>query len=229
MDIAELQGWIGKSEQRTEELTGGLVERFRATIGHLAPNETESVPPGVHWCLAISAAAASEIGPDGHPSDGHFLPPLKLSQRLWAGSTLRFVEPLQIGDRVRRTSRITDILEKNGRRGRLVFVTVQHEITTDRGIAISERQDIVFAEKRLSNATSNELRVDMPVAEHNLCVDATTTLLFRYSALTFNGHRIHYDRDYACEVEGYPGLLVHGPLQATLLMNLAARIEKGAV
>ncbi|HWK67614.1 MAG TPA: MaoC family dehydratase N-terminal domain-containing protein [Rhizobiaceae bacterium] len=230
VDIAHLRKWIGKTEVRSDILTSGLVERLRATIGDMAPDGLDAVPLAVHWCLAPPAVPPAEIGRDGHPARGGFLPPVPLPRRMWAGGALHFHRPLEMGDTVTRSSRIADVSEKVGRSGRLVFVTVEHEISTGTGAAaITERQDIVYREAQAGSAQqpASSPRPDAWAAGHRHVVEATTTLLFRYSALTFNGHRIHYDRDYARDVEGYPGLVVHGPLQATLLVNLAARLESG--
>lgn len=230
VDIAHLRTWIGRTEVKSDILTPGLVERLRATIGDTAPDGLDAVPLAVHWCLAPPAAPLAEIGRDGHPARGGFLPPVPLPRRMWAGGALHFHRPLEMGDTVTRISRIADVTEKVGRSGRLVFVTVEHEISTGTGaVAITERQDIVYREGQAGSAQqpASSPRPDARAAEHRHVVEATTTLLFRYSALTFNGHRIHYDRDYARDVEGYPGLVVHGPLQATLLVNLAARLESG--
>lgn len=230
VDIAHLRTWIGRIERKSDILTPGLIERLRATIGDMAPEGLDAVPLAAHWCLAPVAVPPAEIGPDGHPARGGFLPPVPLPRRMWAGGALHFHRPLEIGDTVTRTSRIVDVTAKIGRSGRLVFVTVEHEISTGTGtVAITERQDIVYREAQTGSAqqAAASPRPDAPPAEHRHVIEATTTLLFRYSALTFNGHRIHYDRDYARNVEGYPGLVVHGPLQATLLINLAARLESG--
>ena len=230
IDIAHLRTWIGRKEQKSDTLTPGLVERLRATIGDLAPVGPDSVPLAAHWCLAPAAVPPAEIGLDGHPARGGFLPPIPLPRRMWAGGALHIHRALDIGDTVTRTSRIADITEKSGRSGRLVFVAVDHEITTGTGaIAVTERQDIVYREAQRASAPQPQARPrsDGPAPEYRHVVEATTTLLFRYSALTFNGHRIHYDRDYARDVEGYPGLVVHGPLQATLLINLASRLKDG--
>ncbi|CAG1014543.1 3-methylfumaryl-CoA hydratase [Rhizobiaceae bacterium] len=226
VDIARLRRWIGREERKTDVVTVGLADRFRATLGGRAVAPGEALPLAIHWCLAPAAVPPEEIGSDGHPARGGFLPPVPLPRRMWAGGALEFLLPLQVGDTVERLSRIADVSEKVGRTGRLVFVTVEHEISTDAGLAVSERQDLVYREAQAASVSPAAPGAPRP-ADASLAVDATTTLLFRYSALTFNGHRIHYDRDYARSVEGYPGLVVHGPLQATLLANLAARLADG--
>lgn len=230
VDIARLRRWIGREERKTDVVTVGLADRFRATLGAGAVAPGEALPLAIHWCLAPAAVPPEEIGGDGHPARGGFLPPVPLPRRMWAGGELSFHRPLGVGDTVERLSRIADVTEKAGRSGRLVFVTVEHRISTDAGLAVSERQDLVYREAQAPAATSASGPAGQAaprLADVSVTIDATTTLLFRYSALTFNGHRIHYDRDYARDVEGYPGLVVHGPLQATLLVNLAARINDG--
>lgn len=230
VDIARLRRWIGREERKTDVVTVGLADRFRATLGAGAVAPGEALPLAIHWCLAPAAVPPEEIGGDGHPARGGFLPPVPLPRRMWAGGELSFHRPLGVGDTVERLSRIADVTEKAGRSGRLVFVTVEHRISTDAGLAVSERQDLVYREAQAPAATSASGPAGQAAprpADVSVTIDATTTLLFRYSALTFNGHRIHYDRDYARDVEGYPGLVVHGPLQATLLVNLAARINDG--
>ena len=226
VDIAHLRKWIGREERKTDVVTVGLADRFRATLGSKAVAPGEALPLAIHWCLAPAAVPPEEIGGDGHPARGGFLPPVPLPRRMWAGGELKFHRPLQVGDTVERMSRIADVSEKAGRTGRLVFVTVEHEISTSQGRAVSERQDLVYREAQAAAASPVAPAEPRP-ADVSLGIDATTVLLFRYSALTFNGHRIHYDRDYARDVEGYPGLVVHGPLQATLLANLAARLSNG--
>jgi 3-methylfumaryl-CoA hydratase len=169
------------------------------------------------------------LGRDGHPAKGGFLPPVPLPRRMWAGGRIDFLQPLMEGDEVTRTSRIAEISAKTGRSGKLVFVTVEHEFATERGMAVREQQDIVYREDQAAApATLPAADPAAEKAEHLETIEATTTLLFRYSALTFNGHRIHYDLDYAREVENYAGLVVHGPLQATLMLHLAARLRNGS-
>jgi len=170
----------------------------------------------------------SQLGPDGHPARGGFLPPVPLPRRMWAGGELEFLDALRVGDEVTRTSRIADVTIKTGSTGVLCFVSVDHLIATPRGIAIRERQDIVYRD--VSAAPSAPVKpVAPPPAQHRESHMADSVLLFRYSALTFNGHRIHYDRDYVTRVEGYPGLIFHGPMQAALLVEFAAKLHGGAV
>lgn len=228
-DIDHLRTWIGRTQSATDTLTAGLVERFSATIGNHAAQVAGSAPLAIHWCLAPPAVRGDDTGEDGHPKRGGFLPPVPLARRMWAGGSLEFVAPLQTGDEVTRRSIVTDVAAKTGRSGELVFVTVSHEISTPAGIALRERQDLVYRD----GSSARPREVSPPSDATGADMDATwversvsdSLLLFRYSALTFNGHRIHYDPDYAKNVEGYEGLVVHGPLQATLLLHLAARCK----
>jgi 3-methylfumaryl-CoA hydratase len=170
----------------------------------------------------------SELGPDGHPTRGGFLPPVPLPRRMWAGGELEFFDALRVGDEVTRTSRISDVTMKSGSTGTLCFVSVDHLLTTPRGTAIRERQDIVYRDIPTAPAPAPAKPAPPPpVAKHRESHMADPVLLFRYSALTFNGHRIHYDRDYVTRVEGYPGLIFHGPMQAAFIVELAARLHGG--
>jgi 3-methylfumaryl-CoA hydratase len=226
-EVEALKAWIGREEQKSERLTPALVERFEATIGPSLARFDGEAPLGIHWCLNQPAVAAGGLGVDGHPARGGFLPPVPLPRRMWAGGELAFIAPLRAGDEVTRVSRIASIAHKQGRSGELVFVAVDHDILSGGVLAIRERQDIVYrAEAQAAPAGDRPASVvaDPRRPERVETVDATTTLLFRYSALTFNGHRIHYDLDYARDEEGYRGLVVHGPLQATLMLHMAARM-----
>jgi 3-methylfumaryl-CoA hydratase len=181
------------------------------------------LPPLWHWLYFLPSERQSEIGADGHPKRGGFLPPVALPRRMWAGGRLQFLAPLHIGDAVRRTSRIADISSKQGRSGPLVFVRVRHEIACGDTLALTEEHDIVYREAPQAGAVA-EAPPQAPTGEQfGRSITPDPVLLFRYSALTFNGHRIHYDRSYVTEVEGYPGLIVHGPLIATLLVDLLRR------
>jgi 3-methylfumaryl-CoA hydratase len=165
------------------------------------------------------------LGPDGHPAKGAFLPAVPLPRRMWAGGQLDLFDTIRVGDLVERRSRVEDVNLKDGRTGPLCFVTVRHEIITSRGTAIKERQDIVYRALEKTAATPPKPAATVRQAQTSRTIMADPVLLFRYSALTFNGHRIHYDRDYATREEGYPGLVVHGPLQATLLIALAEELR----
>lgn len=228
VDLDALKGWIGRTETASDDLTLRLAALFRATLHpHLAPADG-AAPLGLHWCLAPPQVATRDLSTDGHPARGGFLPPVPLPRRMWAGGEITFLAPLHIGDTVERRSKIVDLRLTEGRSGPLCFVTVEHEVATDRGMAIRERQDIVYREAPQGTAPPVKDSVSSgapPAADLAWTVDAAPPLLFRYSALTFNSHRIHYDLPYAREQEGYPDLVVHGPLQATLLLNLAAAFQ----
>lgn len=214
--------WIGRATSRTETITARQVEAFRVTLaGTCAPVE---VPPGLHWCLAPDIVAAPDLGRDGHPRRGLFMPDLDgLPRRMWAGGELSLAGALRTGDRVTRDSRITDIRFKSGATGPLGFVTVQNSYAVDGRVVISERQDIVYREDpKPGQVAPAPVPADAWPAARGWRITPDPVLLFRYSALTFNGHRIHYDHPYATGVEGYAGLVVHGPLQAIWMLNLAA-------
>lgn len=225
IDVEQLQNWIGRTETAQDTITPRLVREFRATLGSNSLERTDMAPPAIHWCLAPTALPPEKLGRDGHPEKGGFLPPVPLPRRMWAGGRIAFHQSLLEGDEVTRTSRIADVVAKSGRSGNLVFVTVEHEFATERGLAVREEQDIVYREDHAAGVAASPAAKAPSV--HSEVVEATTTLLFRYSALTFNGHRIHYDIDYARKVENYAGLVVHGPLQATLMLHLAAKLNGG--
>jgi 3-methylfumaryl-CoA hydratase len=230
LDIDHLRQWIGRSHQAADIVTAQLVKGLRATlfqeIGE--PKPGDAAPFTVHWCLAPQVYPMSELGPDGHPTRGGFLPPVPLPRRMWAGGELEFFDALRVGDEVTRTSRISDVTMKTGSTGTLCFVSVDHLLTTPRGMAIRERHDIVYRDIPTAPAPAAAKPAPAPpVAKHRESHMADPVLLFRYSALTFNGHRIHYDRDYVTKVEGYPGLIFHGPMQAAFIVELAARLHGG--
>jgi 3-methylfumaryl-CoA hydratase len=231
LDIDHLRQWIGRTEEASDIVSAQLVKGLRATlfldIGE--PKVGDAAPFTTHWCLAQPVYPMSMLGPDGHPTRGGFLPPVPLPRRMWAGGELQFIEPLRVGDEATRASRIADVTVKNGSTGTLCFVSVEHTITTARGVAIRERQDIVYRDMPTGgkNAAPAKPAAAPPTAKHRQTHISDPVLLFRYSALTFNGHRIHYDRDYVTKVEGYPGLIFHGPMQAALLVEFAAHLHGG--
>jgi 3-methylfumaryl-CoA hydratase len=226
IDLDHLRQWIGRTTEASDTVTAQLVKGLRATlfqdIGE--PKAGDAAPFTTHWCLAQPVFPMSQLGPDGHPTRGGFLPPVPLPRRMWAGGELQFLDTLRVGDEPKRSSRISDVTMKTGSTGTLCFVSVEHEVTTPRGTAIRERQDIVYREM---SSTPQAPAASPPAAQHRETHMADPVLLFRYSALTFNGHRIHYDRDYVTKVEGYPGLIFHGPLQATFIVELAAKLHNG--
>jgi 3-methylfumaryl-CoA hydratase len=229
-DLDHLRQWIGRSTEASDIVTAQLVKGLRATlfmeIGE--PRPGDAAPFTAHWCLAQPVFPMSELGPDGHPARGGFLPPVPLPRRMWAGGELEFIDPLRVGDQATRTSRIADVTMKTGSTGPLCFVSVEHVIATPRGPAIRERQDIVYRDMSTPPASAPaKPATPPPAARHRESHMADAVLLFRYSALTFNGHRIHYDRDYVTRVEGYPGLIFHGPMQAALLVEFAAKLRGG--
>ena len=229
LDIDHLRQWMGRSTEATDIVTAQLVMGLRATLFQDvgAPKAGDAAPFTVHWCLAQPVFPMSMLGPDGHPTRGGFLPPVPLPRRMWAGGEIEFLQPLRVGDESTRTSRIADVQVKAGSTGTLCFVSVEHTVTSPRGIAIRERQDIVYREVTSSAPAAAKAAAPPPQAQHRETHVSDPVLLFRYSALTFNGHRIHYDRDYVTKVEGYPGLIFHGPLQAALLIEMAAKLRSG--
>lgn len=226
LDVDQLVSWIGRTETARDVITPRLVRELAATLDSDSsePEMGSQAQLGIHWCLTPPAINTSALGADGHPARGEFLPPVPLPRRMWAGGHLQFKDRLLVGDAVERRSRIADITIKEGRSGSLCFVAVDHAIATQRGPAILERQEIVFCGPQ-SAAPAKHESAPLPKAQWAKDGVADPVLLFRYSALTFNGHRIHYDRRYATEVEGYPGLVFHGPLQATLLLEFATAIK----
>jgi 3-methylfumaryl-CoA hydratase len=196
-----------------------------ASLDHEEPplQVGDKLPPLAHWLYFLPLARHSTLGPDGHPERGKFLPPITLPRRMWAGGQVQFIRPLRIGKRVERVSVIEDVKMKHGRSGKLVFVRVRHEIIDAKGPALIEAQDIVYREAPTPGATAPAPQPAPTGATWRREVVPDPMLLFRYSALTFNAHRIHYDWRYSTQVEGYPGLVVQGPLQATLLLDLLRR------
>ncbi|MFJ1649417.1 MaoC family dehydratase N-terminal domain-containing protein [Streptomyces sp. NPDC088258] len=228
--------WKGRYEEAEDTLGADTVGALAATLDR-APAATGVAPLLAHWLCFRPRAPQSELGPDGHPRRGGFLPPVPLPRRMWAGGALTFSRPLRTGEPVRRRSVVADVREREGRGGPLVFVAVDHELRQGGALVLTERQDLVYraAEGAAppSGAASGTPRERPPEEtpasgtwRRSLVPDPV--LLFRYSALTFNGHRIHYDRAYAQREEGYPGLVVQGPLTATLLLDLYARQRPGA-
>jgi len=225
VDIEHLRGWIDRTETVGDSVTLAPLRALTATLDREdAPsNVGDPVPPCWHWLYFLPIHRQSEIGPDGHAQRGGFLPPVPLPRRMWAGSRIEFVAPLRVGQAITRTSRIQDVRLKEGRTGPLVFVNVRHEISGDGKLSIADEHDIVYRENPRPGEPVPAGVAAPDDAQWTRRIEPDDVLLFRYSALTFNGHRIHYDRRYVTTVEGYPGLVVHGPLIATLLLDLLRR------
>lgn len=214
------QDVIGRCQTQHDEVSPRLLRGLAATLG---VGEPTTLPALWHWMLFQDWVAAEGLGPDGHPRRGGFLPPVHdLPRRMWAGGRVSFHAALHAGDRVRRTSTILDVVEKQGGSGRLVFVTVGHTIEGPAGLAIEEQQDVVYRGADGAAVKPAPPASAAPAGALQAEVVPDPVVLFRYSALTGNGHRIHYDMDYVRDIEGYPGLVVHGPLQATWLAGLLA-------
>jgi len=224
-EAADYSAWIGRVEESRDTITAGPLSRLSATLDRSdpIPADGDAVPPLGHWLFFLPDAPQSEIGADGHAKRGGFLPPVhELPRRMWAGSRISFAGEIRVGDRVTRRSTIASVKRKEGSAGPLVFVTVRHEIgRTGETPAIIDEHDIVFRGLAAPAVKGDTQKAEAGRWRRELVPDAVT--LFRYSALTFNGHRIHYDRDYVTREEGYPGLVVHGPLIATLLIDLVRR------
>jgi 3-methylfumaryl-CoA hydratase len=227
--LAHLQTWQGRSETLEDVVTAAPLRGLSAALDRADPPPTpgSELPPLWHWLFFLPQVLQSEIGPDGHAQRGGFLPPVPLPRRMWAGGRLQWHQPLRVGDAVKRVSSVQSIQHKTGRTGELLFVVVAHEVFNQHGLCLHEEHDIVYrpaarADDPVIAATPATVRdTSPPVWQHDWVPDEV--MLFRYSALTFNGHRIHYDRAYCREVEGYPGLVVHGPLIATLLLDVVRR------
>ncbi len=225
--LAHLQSWVGRTTTLDDLVTPTPLRALSATLDRDddAPHAGTPLPPLWHWLFFLPMHKAREIGPDGHALRGGFLPPVPLPRRMWAGGRLAWDidNPLRVGDPVHRVSRIQSVTHKSGRSGDLLFVLVRHEISNRRGLSLTEEHDIVYrCAPQPGEAVPEPLKAPPAAAWHRE-LTPDDVLLFRYSALTFNGHRIHYDRRYVTETEGYPGLVVHGPLIATLLADLVAR------
>ena len=227
------EDYLDLSKQLSGRISLEHTHAIAATLGNSTDDlkDSTALPPLWHWCFLHETVPTSQLGEDGHPLRGDFLPDADLPRRMWAGSRLQFKQDLIIGKLTDKTSRIRDIKEKQGKSGRLLFVCVEHQLSQDGKLCIHEEQDLVFREAASQPSNKEQVIQATPAAteaepserqDFSHTVIPSTTLLFRYSALTFNTHRIHYDHIYATETEAYSGLVVHGPLQATLLLNLAA-------
>jgi 3-methylfumaryl-CoA hydratase len=230
LESGHLRPWIGRTERQSDEIASAPQRGLWAVLDRegASPGRGEDIVPLSHWLYFGLPARQDQLGSDGHPARGGFLPPVSLSRRMWARGSLEFHHPLRVGEEAVRESRITEVAVKEGRSGPLVFVTVRHDITDVRGLALTETQDIVYREVTRAGAPATPPAVAPTGETFAREIVPDPVLLFRYSALTFNSHRIHYDQHYATQVEGYPGLVVHGPLIATLLLELLQRRKPGA-
>tara|TARA_B100000959_G_scaffold50261_1_gene52076 strand:- start:110 stop:1060 length:951 start_codon:yes stop_codon:yes gene_type:complete len=228
-NLDALKDWIGKTETIEDFISPTIIASMSATLDRDdgAPEFGDAIPASWHWLFFNKAIRRSQLGIDGHPARGEFLPPVPLPSRLWAGSKVEILKPLEVGNKITRLSTINDVTIKEGRTGTLVFVEIDHQVSGNNGTAVTELQTIVYrgTAAQQSETPANKPQ-PKPLPEGALwseTVTPDTVLLFRYSALTFIGHRIHYDREYTVNEEGYPALLVHGPLTATMLLDLARR------
>ncbi len=231
-DTVDLSQWVGRKVAQTDWVNPNRLAAWNATLDRSDPfpRDEDPAPPGFHWTLFNPLTRQSELGPDGHAKRGGFLPPVQHPRRMWAGGRLRFQQALRVGERVEQVSVIERVDEKRGRAGALVFVTVRHTLSGANGLAIEEEQDLVYRDApKPGGQASGPPDQRAPTGQWRRQIVPDEVLLFRYSALTFNGHRIHYDRRYVTEVEGYPGLVVHGPLLATFLLDLIRRELPSAV
>ena len=225
LNINYLREWIGRTETISDQITSVPIGALSATLDRNdpLPNSGDPLPPLWSWLYFLPLHRHSEIAGDGHAKRGGFLPPVSLPRRMFAGGRFQFHRPLRVGDHIFRTSTIADVSYKEGRTGPLVFVAVRHEIQNSEGVAVVEEHDIVYRGDSTGGSGNQKTQMAPSPAAWTREIQPDAVMLFRYSALTFNGHRIHYDRKYATEVEGYPGLVVHGPLTATLLLDLLRR------
>ncbi len=221
--MSDLQQWVGRISRQRDVASPPVIERLAAVLDHEGSHwPSRRLPPLGHWVFHLPRARQADLGADGHPKRGGYLPPIEQPRRMWAGSRVRFLRPIELGAEMEKTSTILSIAVKNGAAGEMVFVTVVHELSVAGEAAIAEEQDLVY----LDIAPPGEPReVKCPDPEWAAEITADPTLLFRFSALTFNSHRIHYDTDYAREIEQYPALVVHGPLQAMLLLDRALKVR----
>ena len=223
--VEHLRQWIGRKESHHDLATAWPIAAMAATLDRddPQPREGDAIPEGWHWSYFLETALARELAHDGHPKRGGFLPPVSLPRRMWAGGRLDFRRPIKIGEKLARESEILSVEPKSGKSGNLVFVTVRHTVTVANEIAVVEEHDIVYRDAATPGAAPppGKPAPTNPVWRHEVMPDEA--MLFRYSALIFNAHRIHYDLDYCRKEEGYPGLIVHGPLQTTLLLDLSRR------
>jgi len=226
-ELSHLRQWIGGKETKTDVATAWPVTALAATLDRRDPPPAagDAIPPGWHWLYFLEAKPAAELGPDGHPRRGEFLPPVPLPRRMWAGGRIEFRGALKIGEALQRDSEIVSVEAKRGKSGSLVFVTVRHTVRASGAIAVIEEHDIVYREAAKPGEALPPGKMAPLSAPWRREIVPDPVLLFRFSALTFNGHRIHYDLDYCRNEENYPGLIVHGPLQTIMMLDLCRRNE----
>ena len=226
VDIDHLRKWIGKIDNVTDYVTPIVEQRYRATlnmdIGN--PKDGEPVTSGLHWMLGWNLVKNDELGVDSHPALGEFLPPVPLPRRMWAGSEIKVLKPIRVGDKVVKQSTVADIQVKEGRTGLLCFVTAEYNFLVNDEVTINEKHNIVYRDISKSGGGSGYSKEIPERADLNEKIFMHPTILFRYSAIGFVGHRIHYDHPYTVNEENYPGLIVHGPLQATYLLRAAEKL-----
>ncbi|HEV7801383.1 MAG TPA: MaoC family dehydratase N-terminal domain-containing protein [Burkholderiales bacterium] len=230
-NLEHLKDWIGKTESKSDVATAWPVAALAATFDRSEPEpvQGDAIPPGWHWLYFLEAKPPSELGPDGHPKRGGFLPPVPLPRRMWAGGRLDFRRPLYVGEALRRDSEILAVEPKHGKSGSLVFVTVRHTVFSGGELAVVEEHDIVYRDAAKAGDPAPQAKAAPASAQWRRELTPDAVMLFRFSALTFNGHRIHYDIDYAKHEEHYPGLIVHGPMQTLLMLDLCRRNDKRPV
>ncbi len=216
--------WVGRTEECVDSVDVGHIEKVALSLSSAPPAVGSELPLLWHWALFVKGVPYDQIGDDGHPQRGGFLPAADNRNRMWAGGRLEFMQPLRIGTPGKRVSTIAAVKEKDGRTGKLLFVTVKHEYSQDGALCISEEQDIVYREP---SPPKLEGSIVAPKGEWSETTVPSPVMLFRYSAVTFNGHRIHYDEPYVTKAEGYPGLVVHGPMIATLMCRAFVNANPG--
>jgi 3-methylfumaryl-CoA hydratase len=229
LDETILRQWIGNELSSEERIDCRQANRLRATIdpGRAELMSGDPLPAGWHWIYFLDAPRMDRLGRDGHAAVGGFLPPVALPRRMWAGTRLKFHGPILLDEELKKVSRVADLRRKTGRSGELCFVTVNHRYYAGADIRLEEDHDIVYASAAPAIGERAPARAQLD-SDRSIVVTPSPTLLFRYSALTFNGHRIHYDIDFCRDVEGYPGLVVHAPLVATLMLGLAEKHFAGS-
>lgn len=222
----DFSGWIGKSETEHGVVSAYPADYFTLTLDREDPPFAagDALPPAWHYFYFHELVALAATGEDGHRAKGDFMPPLPFPRRMWAGSKMRFESPIRIGENVRKVITIADVAMKEGKTGKMCFVTTTEEVFGEDGrLTTSEERTQVYREAADPNAPPPPPRQAPADAVWSRTIHPSSVLLFRYSALTMNSHRIHYDKDYVRDVEGYPGLLVHGPLTMTLMLDLFRR------